>query len=136
MLESNPFAAPQAEPEWQESGPEQSSESDLWPEPWDFLIEWEKLRLGYLAVLSVMAMGCLIVTDRHTLSELNFWFKIVVGFIGANLCFTAGPALEVAFWYLGAPANYRRWMRSLVFALGTLFSVALTNIYMIFVAPI
>ncbi|MEM9185751.1 MAG: hypothetical protein AAGB00_04565 [Planctomycetota bacterium] len=121
-MDANPFESPTADPR----GP-RDDESGLPKTAWPIILAWEKPRLVYLAWLSAVSLSVLagIGLDELPLGEPWFWANLVAGFVGANVCFTAGHALELVLAWLGMPPGPRRWVRGSVFGLGTLFSTLL-----------
>ena len=51
---------------------------------------------------------------------------MLAGFIGANICFTAGHAAELLLALLGVRLPIRGIIRWVIFGLGTLFATILT----------
>ena len=60
--------------------------------------------------------------------QFRFWERSIVGAVIANICYFAGPILETYITWLG----YRgRWLRIVLFVLGTLLSCTLALIVLI-----
>jgi len=89
---------------------------------------WERGRIPYNAILTVIVLLWLILTWPHfrpslTLGSLEAF--IVLGFL-ANLCYSAAYLAEF-FIQLLAPGLSRRRARIVLFVLGTLFALVLEN---------
>ena len=82
-------------------------------------LAWEKLRLVYIAILTIVTLfltGKLILSDPHVL------FTVITGALGANILYFAGPITETYIRWLGYNKNWPRWV---LFVLGTLLSLLL-----------
>ncbi len=77
---------------------------------------WEKLRVLYVIVLAVITLSCL---PDDVMGRLDFWLGIAVLAIGANVCFFAGPIVEVYLCWLGLR---RQIVRPALFLSGTVFA--------------
>jgi len=124
----NPYASPRSAPEANLAEPELLSLRENF---WAIIAAWEKLRLMYLAWLSLVGLGfLLLVVPEEIWRRPFFWLEMFAGFIGANICFTAGHVAEVALALLGARSSARRTIRHLLFVMGTVFATALTLVVM------
>ena len=87
---------------------------------------WERLRLLYLIILvpSAIAMARWIRVDgpQQIQSNNDIAMTLVVGGLFANVCFFAGPLVEVYSRWLGfAP----RWLRPALFTAGTILTLVM-----------
>ncbi len=93
------------------------------PSAKNIFLKWERLRLVYNAVLVVTVVvawarwGC-----HHGCVHAGVPVFLIARAIMANVCFTAGPAVEAYASWLGCRA---RWLRPALFILGTLFAILL-----------
>ena len=79
---------------------------------------WEKLRLVYLAILVPFTLALAVAFDSvHSAGDV---FPIFAYAIFANLCYFAGPLIEVYARWLG---HHNTWLRKLLFASGTLVTM-------------
>ena len=84
---ANPYAAPPTAPVRE---PVPRDVVDFGP----IIRRWEKLRLIYNAILSVEVLLLCVVTVPQNLVDIGFWVATMAGAVGANICFTFGPAVE------------------------------------------
>ena len=119
----NPFAAPQAI----ESG-ELAADSLLGSRAsrlaqiGQAFVEWEKLRVWYNLVLGSVALVGVLVADASLLLDVNSLAEMAFAAVAANACFFAGHIVDCyATWLFGR----LRWIRPVVFGVGTLGSVLL-----------
>jgi hypothetical protein len=75
---------------------------------------WERLRVGYNAVLLGFGVGWLLLFGPPT--HLLFWPRLLEEAVIANLAFCAGPVAEGYLCWVGFP---RRPARYTLFAAGT-----------------
>jgi hypothetical protein len=82
----------------------------------NIFVQWEKLRLLYLAALSCF---CILIVGPSRLTSNNVIGVLITGAIAANILYFAGPVVEAYVAWLG----YRpKWFRWLLFVGGTLLS--------------
>lgn len=108
----NPYAAPSSAVSW-------SSDESPWSDRVDFtaiIRRWEKLRLIYNATLVLLVLLLVVIVFPARLTNVVFWFEVVVGAVIANLCYLAGPTIEGYARYFGLWANFMTW---LLFLAGT-----------------
>lgn len=92
-------------------------------------LEWERLRLVYIAILGLVAITIVLVGQRDSIGlwrgtiPIRLVVTVIKGAVVANLLFFAGPICETYIRWLGYE---KRWVRWTMFACGTLLSVALT----------
>ncbi|MEW4570823.1 hypothetical protein AB1L88_23400 [Tautonia sp. JC769] len=81
-----------------------------------FMARWERWRVLYNLVLVVEVMGIVIGMDRwQWMTEAEFCELLVLGALGANLCFCAGPVVEAYLRWLGVKGEM---LGPLLFGLG------------------
>ena len=86
---------------------------------------WEKLRVVYVVVLGIAAVGTMVATgqvDRWADPVLWGWFAIYA--LVANVLYLAGPAFESYLDWLGWRP---RGLRVVLFLAGTLLAMGLTG---------
>jgi hypothetical protein len=88
--------------------------------------QWEKLRLVYLAVLAGV---CLWFAGPRGLATGEVAGVLIKGAIAANVLYFAGPLLETYVAWVGFRPKWLRW---LLFIGGTLFSVFLAIVVLLF----
>ena len=93
-------------------------------------LDWEKLRLVFVAVLGIetVAIGVFL---YPLILNLEFWVDVILGAVAANCCFFLGPIIETYIRWLGFPA---RAIRVTLFVAGTLFSFVLVAMALFFIA--
>jgi len=119
-MSENPFAAPRpgSEQKTNETGPRRTLEVG------EVVVWWEKMRWVYNAILTVVTLVCMLIRPEWFQNPFSIVAVCVFGFIGANLCYSAGTILSA---YL-AWAGFRNRSSSLVlFFVGTLFAVGLAT---------
>ena len=83
---------------------------------------WEKLRVVYNVVLLCVVLTVFLLTKRGEVNWFTLGWVCVMGCLGANLCFFAGPAADAYLNWLG----YRHAaITAILFALGLLLSILL-----------
>lgn len=87
-------------------------------------LDWEKLRLIYLFVLSAISIQRLL--PIWPLLPLQVWIEMTVGVIITNICYTLGPIAENYYQFLGFQHPSFRY---LLFFIGTAFSAVATLAY-------
>jgi len=90
-------------------------------------LAWEKLRIYYNLILLAVALGIASLSP-DIFAELPFWVVSIVGALGANVCFCAGPVAEN---YLALVGANRGIVRAVLFGLGCLFACLLTVLAML-----
>lgn len=86
-------------------------------------LSWEKLRLVYNGLLVVESLVLIFVLEMYEWAPPFFFLVgLPVLAVGANICFTLGPAVECYLFFLGF---HRPWMRSALFVPGTVFAMFL-----------
>lgn len=104
----NPYAAPaEAEIAYAPFPPGESAK--------EVFLAWERLRVIYNLIL----VGVSLLVGMARLTELSFWYFLIEGAVGANLCFCVGPVVE---GYLTLIGINRDGSRMLLFVLGTIAS--------------
>ncbi len=84
---------------------------------WTFLA-WERLRVIYIILLGLLTL----LLAGPELLRLRTMVMVVEGAIVANICYFAGPIIEIYVRWLG----YRgKWLRWFLFISGTLVSAVL-----------
>lgn len=91
-------------------------------------LAWEKLRVVYIVLLAGVCW--LIGKITTTITSPEFWIEVFLGGGVANVCYFAGPILESYVTWLGVRP---RWLRSVTFIAGTLFTAALAVVHLNFV---
>jgi len=118
----NPYASPHtlsSEEETVEFSPERQRYAQLG----EVVVAWERLRIWYNVALAGTTLLAVSMVGPRMLLDPRVLGSIVVAAIAANACFSAGPITEgYITWWFGSV----RWLRNIVFLLGTLGSVALT----------
>ncbi len=87
-------------------------------------LDWEKLRLIYIAVLGAETIAIGFLAHPLILTP-EFWGGALLGAVFANVCFFIGPVIETYISWLGYPS---RALRFVMFIAGTLFSCLLVII--------
>ncbi len=82
-------------------------------------LAWEKLRIVYVIILSVVT---LMLTGATGFSNWQVLRLIIEGAVVANVAYFAGPTIETYIRWLGYE---RMWPRWLMFGSGTLLSIVL-----------
>ena len=114
----NPFSAPVAEvvdPAQQHSA--NGSSETLGQIAKRVFLAWEKLRVLYILILGLFTL----LLGLPYLNKLEFWLPVIFGGVIANACFFLGPIIETYVTWLGFRG---RWLRWVIFVLGTLFTMA------------
>lgn len=90
------------------------------------LLTWEKLRVAYnlILLMAVMAMF-LHAPSAYVREPLPFVLMLGVGAVLANLCFLAGPVVDVVFTLLSGRGNNTRLNRWVYFVMGTAYACLL-----------
>ena len=115
---TNPYQAPVAEV----ADPESTNSRSLNEIARKTFLEWEKLRLFYVAALAVMTLLAGAINVSALLLSVEFWVMVAIGAVFANLCYFAGPMIESYVKWLGVRAP---WLRAILFVVGTLFACGL-----------
>ncbi len=84
-------------------------------------LAWEKLRIYYNLILLAITLGLTALTPE-LLSVRYFWSTSILGALGANVCFCAGPVTENYLALIGAN---RGVTRAILFGLGCFFACLL-----------
>ena len=112
----NPFAAPVKDPtlvaELAPDGPTPT----LGRIAKRVFLAWEKLRVLYIAIAGAVTL----LLGLPHVHKIEFWGTVIVGGLVSNACFFLGPVAETYLTWLGLHA---KWLRSLLFAMGTLFTI-------------
>jgi len=85
-------------------------------------LAWEKLRIGYIAVLVVETLALCLLDNTGLVGSLDFWKIVVEGAIVANVAYFAGPLLETYVTWLGFRGER---IRLPLFFAGTFFACLL-----------
>ncbi len=118
METENPFSAPIT------SGRVEASAATAEPSTFEAIarkvfLEWEKLRLIYVAVLVVATLGAAALRAQ-VFYTVEFWATAILGAFVTNMCFFCGPAVESYLtWIKAKPA----FLRMALFVIGTIASV-------------
>jgi len=80
---------------------------------------WEKLRIPYLIILTLLTVLLIVMSGIFHLRLLRL---IVLGAVAANIGFFAGPTIETYVQWLGYKETWPRWF---MFVAGTLLSMYL-----------
>ncbi len=83
-------------------------------------LAWEKLRIAYVILLSLITV---LLTGVTGILNLRLLRLIVVGAVVANVAYFAGPTIETYVRWLGYNRTWPRWV---MFIGGTLISIVLT----------
>jgi hypothetical protein len=87
--------------------------------------EWERLRVWYNGVLAVVALLAIVLVSPRLLLDAQKLWEMATLAVAANVCFFAGNIVDCyATWLFGR----LRWIRPLVFTVGTAGSVLLTAV--------
>ena len=81
-------------------------------------LAWERLRLIYISVLGVLTL----LLGWGSFGVFEYWLTVAAGAVVANVCFFAGPIVETYITWLGYQG---KWLRTLLFTVGTLFTCVL-----------
>jgi hypothetical protein len=112
----NPYAAPQSESMAGQGSPGQ---------PYQTIFAWERLRLAYNGLLLAAIMLGYVGRRQHNPDPTDFAGSVVLGLLGANVCYCAGPVLEAYLASWGADSKLARW---LLFIVGAGFSVLISGV--------
>jgi hypothetical protein len=82
---------------------------------------WEKLRIVYNVILSLVVLSCMFRFSRSEVPSLPY---LTYCMLMANVCFCLGPVVE---GYLAMLGTQRRIVRIAVFSVGTLFASLLAS---------
>ena len=82
---------------------------------------WEQLRFLYNGLLVAIIALCTVPFWGHL--SPGFGVQVLMGMIGANFCFCAGPVIETYLSWLGINAKN---LRLPLFIVGTLLSACIT----------
>ena len=94
-----------------------------WTEIGQAFDEWERLRVAFYGVIGIVAFVTLLAIEPSMLVRPDSLSEMAMGAVAANICFFAGHLVDCyATWLFGR----LRWIRPVVFGLGTLGSVLLT----------
>ncbi len=85
-------------------------------------LAWEKLRIGYLAILILITLVPSLLAPRELWYSVRFWIRLAEGAVLANICYFAGPIIETYWTWLGFRGS---WLRIVLFIVGTLFACLL-----------
>ena len=102
-----------------DSSAPKSSEGSLLTIARTVFLAWEKLRIVYVIILSVVT---LMLTGATGFSNWQVLRLIIEGAVVANVAYFAGPTIETYIRWLGYE---RMWPRWLMFGSGTLLSIVL-----------
>ncbi len=115
----NPYAAPPSEPIAESPQIKAVSTDSLDAIARRTFYAWEKLRIVYIGVLVLITLGFV---GLRRLWGLELSFTMIVGAVGANVCFFAGPVVETYVVWLG----YRgKRLRYVLFSAGLALSIGL-----------
>jgi hypothetical protein len=94
----------------------------------DSIRYWERRRIIYNGVLTIVTSAWLIVTWPHFRGSftLQFLFLLVVLAAIANVCYCAAYFADICVQFSAFPADWRRW-RWALWCGGTLFAILLAN---------
>lgn len=119
MTSVNPYQSP---PESEERLLDAAVSEDRVRTIGEMLILWEKLRLAYNAILSLIVIGFVVFSFRGSLLSISLLAPLVVLAIAANLCFCAGPTVVAYLCWAGAPPPVARTTTYILFTLGTVLA--------------
>ena len=117
-MTENPYSSPTTTTFTDSSAPK-SSERSLLTIARTVFLAWEKLRIVYVIILSVVTLMLTGVTGFSNWQVLRL---IIEGAVVANVAYFAGPTIETYIQWLGYE---RMWPRWLMFGSGTLLSIVL-----------
>lgn len=117
-MTENPYSSPTTTTFTDSSAPK-SSERSLLTIARTVFLAWEKLRIVYVIILSVVT---LMLTGATGFSNWQVLRLIIEGAVVANVAYFAGPTIETYIQWLGYE---RMWPRWLMFGSGTLLSIVL-----------
>ena len=117
-MTENPYSSPTTTTFTDSSSPK-SSERSLLTIARTVFLAWEKLRIVYVIILSVVT---LMLTGATGFSNWQVLRLIIEGAVVANVAYFAGPTIETYIQWLGYE---RMWPRWLMFGSGTLLSIVL-----------
>ena len=120
MTNDNPYASPAADSA--DPHPTSGDSESLGTIARATFLAWEKLRLIYVAVLAVVVLLMGLLEGPSQFASFRFWATVAAGAFVANLCFFAAPIIETYVTWLGF---HTKWLRIVMFVLGTLFACLL-----------
>lgn len=116
MLMPSGFDDPYQPPETQ------SSSTEPLPKDLELFLFWEKLRVVYNLILTTVVLLVWVVFLRTSVLFDTLLVESIMGALGANVCFCAGPVANAYAYWLG-------WRNPVVtfilFVTGTVFSMLL-----------
>ncbi len=103
--------------------------SEEWPiDEAAMVARWERLRIIYNAILTVEVLVISLPMFRMTWAHRGFLVELILGAVGANLCYCAGPVINFYFHC----ANIRgRAVTTVLFVMGTAVAMLLTLLYVL-----
>lgn len=103
--------------------------SEEWPvDEAGMVARWERLRIVYNAILTVEVLVLTVPMFRMTWGHRSFLVELILGAVGANLCYCAGPVINFYFHW----ANIRgRAVTTVLFVIGTIVAMFLTFLYVL-----
>lgn len=120
----NPFASPQADTSGQLSlSTGLDGRAARMAEIGQTFVSWEKLRPLYNLLLGIAALAAVLIADASLLLDMGALETMAAAAVAANVCFFAGHIVDCyATWLFGQV----RWIRPVLFALGTFGSILVT----------
>ena len=94
--------------------------------------DWEKLRVFYIAILTIVSIVALLCGKSLSQHRMEYWVELVFGVVVANLCYFLAPILETYVSWLGLPT---RGLRIALFIAGTLFAGLLAVVTILTLQP-
>lgn len=85
----------------------------------EMIILWEKLRLAYNAVLSLIVIGFVVFSFSSAPLSIRLLAPLIFLAFLANLCFSAGPIVVSYMCWAGASPRVARGTTFFLFTLGT-----------------
>ena len=88
----------------------------------EMVILWEKLRLAYNAVLSLIVVGFVVFSLGSGPVRIGMLAPLIFLAFLANLCFSAGPTVVSYMCWAGASPRVARGTTFILFTVGTILA--------------
>jgi uncharacterized protein involved in cysteine biosynthesis len=117
-MNDNPYAS-SSKPNAEELGTEPPIDETLLGIARNVFLAWEKLRVLYLGILTLLV---LLLVGFSGILNLSLMISIVFGAFFANVFYFAGPVVDTYIRWLGYRNSWPRWV---MFIGGTILSIVL-----------